>query len=158
MAFMSVDNPAPQGTLQFGIEPRPLTLVVTGRGEAYAKPDRVVLRLEAIAQSKNPAATQKEVNQIMEHALKAIRDLGLADTQSPETTDGRSSPGQRRQARRKEKIETAYRASHTVTRPALHRRAPGTDVVREVALTGCTNALRAVSINRGPQERPIVGF
>lgn len=53
----------------------PPTLTVTGRGEAFAAPDRASIRLGAIAENKEAAKAQSQVNETMQRALKALREL-----------------------------------------------------------------------------------
>ena len=53
----------------------PPTLQVTGRGETFATPDAATLRLGAVAEDEQAANAQAQVNEIMQRALKSLRDL-----------------------------------------------------------------------------------
>lgn len=92
------------------------TLTVSGHGEIAATPDQAVVRLGAVVQAAEAASAQKQVNQIMERAIKQVRSLTIP----PEmiTTSGltlepvysHSKPAREPQASR----IIGYRASNTI--------------------------------------------
>ncbi len=53
------------------------TLTVSGRGQVSAAPDEAVLRLGATAQAEEAATAQDQVNQVMQDAISALRELGV---------------------------------------------------------------------------------
>lgn len=50
---------------------------VAGEGEVQADPDHATVRLGAVAQAEDAAAAQQQVNQVMQRALEAVRNLGV---------------------------------------------------------------------------------
>lgn len=61
-----------------GNDPRPV-LSVTGQGEVSAAPDQAIMSVGAVAQDKQAAAAQSQVNEAMQKVIAAIKDLGIAD-------------------------------------------------------------------------------
>jgi uncharacterized protein YggE len=55
------------------------TLTVSGQAETSVKPDRAFVQLGAVAQAEQAAEAQKQVNEMMNRALEAIRNVGVAD-------------------------------------------------------------------------------
>lgn len=55
----------------------PPTLTVTGRGEASAAADAAVLRLGAVIDDKDASTAQARVNEVMQAALKVLKELNL---------------------------------------------------------------------------------
>jgi len=100
------------------VEDREPMLIVTGRGQATAEPDRAIVSFGAVAESEEAAAAQIEVNEIMRDAIKAITREGIDEKklstsnlvltpiydQRKSATDGQTYPRIR-----------AYRASYTLT-------------------------------------------
>ena len=68
-----------QSRAQFAERAGPPSLAVTGRGEAFAPPDKAVVRLGAAAQSESAAAAQEQVNETIQKALKAVKKIKNAD-------------------------------------------------------------------------------
>ena len=78
-------------TTQLLAQPRPVppnqpqqafpfpTVLVTGRGEVSAKPDRAVVRLGAMAQDEKAAAAQQRVNQLLQQILEKIKGAGVPE-------------------------------------------------------------------------------
>ena len=66
-------NPPQQTALPFP------TVLVTGRGEVSAKPDRAVVRLGAMAQDEKAAAAQQRVNQLLQQILEKIKGAGVPE-------------------------------------------------------------------------------
>lgn len=100
---------------------QPPTLRVTGNAQTQAAPDRAQVRLGAMAQAPEAAQAQEQVNQVMQRALTAVRELGI-DQANIRTADlslypvhdqpRPRMPGQENQPQ--EPRIVAYRASNTV--------------------------------------------
>src|SRR5438067_2326858 len=56
----------------------PPGLGVTGTAEVAAEPDLAVVRMGAEVQAEQASAAQKQVNQIMQRAIAAVREAGVA--------------------------------------------------------------------------------
>lgn len=54
-------------------------LIVSGQAEVSVKPDQAIVRLGAVAQAETAAEAQNDVNKVMQQAIEAIKDLGIAD-------------------------------------------------------------------------------
>ncbi|HEV2295303.1 MAG TPA: SIMPL domain-containing protein [Tepidisphaeraceae bacterium] len=100
----------------------PPSIVVTGRGEASAAPDRAVVRLGATAQAEQAQTAQDQVNAIVARAIDALKRAGIAE-RDIQTRDlslhpvyseaGHIPLDQRGRGPREPRI-TGYRASNTV--------------------------------------------
>ena len=91
--------PAPGAQQQFVVPP---SVVVTGRGEAFGKPDRAVVRLGAIAQAQKASDAQQQVNRQAKQVQEKLLELGIWEhamqtvglTLSPVYEHNEQRPGQ----------------------------------------------------------------
>ena len=99
---------------------QPPALRVTGNAQTQAAPDHAQVRLGAFAQAAEAAQAQDQVNQIMQRALAAVKELGI-DEKNIRTADlslypihdqPRPMPG--REHEPQEPRIVGYRASNTV--------------------------------------------
>jgi uncharacterized protein len=72
------------GSLVFAQEtfhrlPAEPVITVSGHGEVDVKPDQAIVRLGAIAQEKDAADAQADVNKIVQKAINRITGLGIKD-------------------------------------------------------------------------------
>lgn len=94
------------------VEDREPTLVVTGRGQVQAAPDRAIVSFGAVAQAEDAATAQVEVNEIMQAAIDAIKGEDIEDNKLS-TSNLNLHPIYDQKSSR-ERV-TAYRASYTLT-------------------------------------------
>ena len=103
-------------------------IIVNGQAEVSVKPDRAVIRLGAAGQAETAAAAQDRVNQIMQQAIEAIRQLpvpgekirtsGLSLSPVYSQPPGGNRPRPRVEVEGAEGFEpriVAYRAHNTIT-------------------------------------------
>ena len=76
-ALHTFSQPArPQGPPAFHPPP---SITVQGRGEVSAKPDRASVRLGAEVQAENAKDAQAQLNELMNAAIKAVKDAGIPE-------------------------------------------------------------------------------
>jgi uncharacterized protein YggE len=100
----------------------PPSIVVTGRGESKAAPDRAVVRLGAVAQAEQAQAAQDQVNAIVGRAIDALKKVGIAERDiqtagislSPVFSDGGPIPLDQPGRGLREPRISGFRASNTV--------------------------------------------
>src|SRR5687767_1277167 len=66
--------PAPGAQQQIVVPP---SVVVTGRGEAFGKPDRAVVRLGVIAQAQKASDAQQQVNRQAKQVQEKLLEVGI---------------------------------------------------------------------------------
>ena len=96
------------------------TLTVVGTGEAFGKPDRAVVRIGAVAQSRQAAAAQQEVSETVTKTIEAIKAVGIDEkairtagvSLHPVYTDFQPRPGAEGQPQ--EPKISGYRASNSI--------------------------------------------
>lgn len=135
----------------------PPTLTVTGRAEVSADPDLAVVRLGATAQAEQAAAAQRQVNEIVQRALAAIRQQGVGEKQvttvglslSPVYSDpGLVQPGQGRQEPR----VVGYRASNVIRVELTDVNAVGP--VIDAGVKAGANEIQGVSFELRDDRKP----
>lgn len=105
-----------------GLTREPPSIVVAGRGQATAAPDRAVVRLGATAQAEQAQTAQDQVNAIVARAIDALKKAGIAESDiqtmdvslHPVYSDGGPIPLDQQGRRPREPRITGYRASNTV--------------------------------------------
>ena len=62
-----------------GAGPPPPSLAVTGTAEVSAAPDRAVVSLGAVVETKNALDAQKQIAQVMQRVIKDIKAQGIPE-------------------------------------------------------------------------------
>jgi uncharacterized protein YggE len=140
----------------------PPSIVVTGRGESAAAPDRAVVRLGAVGEAKDAKAAQEQVNQVTRKVIDAVKNVGI-DERDVQTSDLSLEPvyshpppipfdQQGRQQQPQEPRITGYRA-HNTLEIRVNEIAKVGDVV-DAGIGAGANQLQGVSFQLHDDAKP----
>jgi uncharacterized protein len=104
-------QPVPQQ--QVGMPP---SVVVTGRGEAFGRPDRAIVRTGAMAQAAKASDAQRQVNERVTEVVEKLKGLGIPQEriQTVGLTLGPVYAHEERQPGQVEQRIIGYQATNTV--------------------------------------------
>jgi hypothetical protein len=94
----------------------PPSVVVTGRGEAFGRPDRAVVKLGAVAQTEKASDAQRQVNERVGQVVEKLKGMGIPEEriQTVGLTLGPVYDQHERQPGRVEQRIVGYQAANTV--------------------------------------------